>query len=272
MADWPITASSRVQSSVPDGDMGTGVTASATANTKGAWTELIATTAATSHTILVSLSQFNANVRMLVDIGVGAPGSERAIIPNLLMALPNRTGSGVQSFPLTIPAGSRVSARVAASSGSGFAWVNVALVSGGFAAPQGFTLVADYGTVTASSRGTIVDPGAIASTKGSWSELVASAPRATRALAMRISLGGNTAPALTLFRVDVGVGAAGSEQTIIGDLVFNSSSAAAVPPTPAVWPAIPVDVPPGARLAVRASTFTTDATDRLFDVALYGLS
>ena len=76
-----------------------------------------------------------------------------------------------------------------------------------------------------------------------------------------------------MFHVDagdnvIGIGAAGSEKIVAADLTARSSSI-----TDEVRPsfiALPVAIPAGSRIAVRAQCSITDATDHLFDIALYG--
>ena len=87
-------------------------------NTKGAWAELIdATTVAIKEIIVVinnviSVGTYTPHV---VDIGVGAAGSEAVIIPDIKIAGANASLDGtstiVLKFEHEIPSGSRIAAR-----------------------------------------------------------------------------------------------------------------------------------------------------------------
>lgn len=92
-------------------------TSSATINTKGAWVELTSSTTDPIEQIYVCIagdataSQTASSAA--VDIGVGASGSEVALLPDLV-CLPQATsliGAVLGPFPVSIPAGSRIAAR-----------------------------------------------------------------------------------------------------------------------------------------------------------------
>lgn len=90
-----------------------------TANTKGAWTQLVATTSQSIDTIYVMVGQNadttrTATATAALDIGIGASSSEFAMIPNLFMRW-TTTLDGPQinigPLPCYIPSGSRIAAR-----------------------------------------------------------------------------------------------------------------------------------------------------------------
>lgn len=95
--------------------------AGGTVNTKGAWVEICAVT---PHPITSALLVANSGpsngfaVNFLLDLGVGAAGTEHVVVPNIHHR--TETASGRTSFPalfpVTIPAGVRVSARVQCTS------------------------------------------------------------------------------------------------------------------------------------------------------------
>jgi hypothetical protein len=98
---------------------GVAIDPGATTNTKGPWTELIASTPTNVDSIIVMQGQ-NADVnrtataRMLMDIGIGASGQEFAIVPNLFSYWTTTSDGPTMNWgPITvsIPAGSRISAR-----------------------------------------------------------------------------------------------------------------------------------------------------------------
>jgi hypothetical protein len=144
------------------------VTANASTNTKGNYTQLIAATSYASYGIMVQLAGLqttgSTNQRCLVDIALGAGGSEVVIIPNLTCGNVSdyvaASSLGVQYFfPIYIPAGVRVSARSQASTTVDIVNVAVRL----FQRPTGAgawygSRVTAYGADTTNSRGTSVTP------------------------------------------------------------------------------------------------------------------
>lgn len=91
-------------------------------NTKGAWTEMVASTA-TDLAALHATVQANGSTAMgtggvLVDIGTGPPGSETVIIPDLYYlgaTTENYQALSPTTYGVDIPAGTRIAARYARS-------------------------------------------------------------------------------------------------------------------------------------------------------------
>jgi hypothetical protein len=105
---------------------GTSVTASATINTLGAWTQIVASSTGVTRALLVrvdgnSSAAITASTAR-VQIGIGAAASEAQVGPDMFFAT-DATEFIVQQGPgltvpidgLAIPAGSRISARIASS-------------------------------------------------------------------------------------------------------------------------------------------------------------
>lgn len=120
------------------GSTGTTVDAGGTANTKGSWTQIVASTTTTMKALIVSAirntpgTAMVADYSQLVDIAVGASGSEQIIVPNMRYLASTQTGgvntpytagsgtlSGlgtlfpriIQPIPCDIPSGSRLAIR-----------------------------------------------------------------------------------------------------------------------------------------------------------------
>jgi hypothetical protein len=95
-------------------------------NTKGAWTELISSTASLYEALIISV-QANGDTSMnaqgiLVDIGIGPGGSETVLIGDLYFdcsTVEQITPVSPMTYGIQIPAGSRLSARWQGSSFSG---------------------------------------------------------------------------------------------------------------------------------------------------------
>lgn len=244
---------------------------SGSANTKGSWTEIVASTAFAADELLLTLGQSNAICSGLVDIAIGASGSEQIIAADILCAGSPRMATSFP-LPLSVPVASRIAARVADSDGAQAFQVRVNLIRSGLWATPPAGQILTIGANAADSGGVAVDPGGSINTYGAWSQITGSTSAYIAALSVRIGGANNAAPADSAlgFYLDIGVGGSGSEVAIYEGLPFGSQSAGWYGPNPGMW--LPAGIPAGSRLAARARSNVTDATDRLFDVVLYGLS
>ncbi len=103
---------------------GTQIDPGTSLNTKGAWTQIVASTDRDIHAIVFSTGRSAQNRSLsdadfLVDIGVGASGNEFAIVKDYYFFTAS-SGDGVKNysspcFPVFIPAGSRLAARAQCS-------------------------------------------------------------------------------------------------------------------------------------------------------------
>lgn len=114
---------------------GVTVTPHATAGTKGSWVELTASTSAAIIAMVVT-AQLNgatvvSNSGILLDIGVGAVGSESVVLPDLHFTA-NTAEVLIPRVPLTygvvIPAGSRIAVRSSTSIGGSAPAIDVACI------------------------------------------------------------------------------------------------------------------------------------------------
>jgi hypothetical protein len=110
------------------------------------------------------------------------------------------------------------------------------------------------GTLTAASVDTSTSAGAVAAvasatphTKGSWTEVIASTASAAQSviLSLRDQIAANGADTGVL--LDLGIGAAASETVLVADLALGSGLSSAAYE-------LPIRVPSGSRLAVRAQS------------------
>lgn len=269
MADWPAGGGGRTATagaSSSGATSGTSVT-SGGANTKGSWVEFFAATEFPATGIMLVCNFGLAS--FLMDIGVGAAGSEQVLVPNIHHAS-NDFNPPAILFPVRVPAGSRVAARLQSTNGTANPSTVIYLVGEGFAGGPGRNRIVAYGADTTDSGGTVVDPGGTAHTKGSWVQLTAATECAHKQLALALGNRANTAASSSSFLFDIGVGPAGSEQLVLADYrVCTWVNETVSPP----WsPFLPVDIPAGSRLAVRCQSTSTDATDRLLDAVLYGVT
>jgi hypothetical protein len=120
LADHGCAYSEVIGIAQPDASpSGTVIDPGATANTLGAWTELVASSAHNYSYLSFIAGGNNGNAALsevlwLFDIGVGASGSEIVVIPQIcLVSTDNATPSPLVSgpYPVAIPAGTRIAAR-----------------------------------------------------------------------------------------------------------------------------------------------------------------
>lgn len=270
MGEWPSYPSfAQIESNDPN-NWGQDIPTDATANTKGSYTSMIASTAFDATSLLVmTCYTYSHTVSFLFDIAVGASSSEQIIIPDVYI---NGGDSGreqifMQEFPVDIPAGTRISARTQCSTtGPQNLGLSFRPMRGGFFSFGGSPKITTYGANTSDSGGVSIDPGGTADTKGSWVEITSSC---SEVYGLMICTGSESlAPQWTHFLIDIGVGGAGSEVVVIADHLVVSTNVVGLGFTPmhSIW--YPARIPAGTRIAARSLSGTTDATDRLLDLTL----
>lgn len=219
--------SSEVGGAVEASTTGTTVTSGA-ANTKGSWTQLIASTAADSAGIL--LMGFYPGVRFGIDVGIGAAGSETVIVPNIFWGQPGNRFPLQTYVPVSIKAGTRIAVRAQDSSGGQTVPMLVAIFkahhSGQTFPLRDYPTVASFlgesaGYLTATSVGTTITASGTTHVKGSWAQLIASTTKRTTAVV--ICMGAASGTDVRYF-IDVGTGGAGSEVVLIPDIVGEFSN------------------------------------------------
>lgn len=274
MAEWSTSWSHGGQLQLIDtsqtGDW-LAVTASGSTNTKGSYAVASSSTpVASTGGILVSFTGVTANADTLFDIAVGANGAEQVIAENLLWDAALRCTIWMY-LPINVPASSRVAARCQSTTASHSCRVGIHLINQGpWAMPMVGSKVVALGAATADSGGTALDAGGTANTFGSWAALSTSTPNDIIAYRVLCGLGTNTVPASCGFGLQLGIGGAGSEVVMSGPIKFPCAGTGdVVGPTNPFW--IPCQIPAGQRLSGRVMSSTTDVTDRIIDVVVYGL-
>lgn len=252
---------------------GTTITASGTANTKGSYTELIASTAGAINGFTLNIGGFTiaSTADFLLDLAIGAGGSEEVIIANVLLSV--SPGSDLEfykstSFPINIPAGSRVAARIQSTLLSSQMSISLNTVPSFFSSGPLFHSCIELGANTSDSGGLLVDPGGTINTKGSWVEFTSSLSEDIRGILVLQGNRANSTNRTQRVLFDVGVGSGGNEEIIMTDIFSRI--------TPFEQPFgmnsfVPVSVVVGSRLAIRSQNSDNNATDRLIDYVIYGL-
>jgi hypothetical protein len=222
-------------------------------NTKGSWVQLKAATTRDATGIYVFASTNYGTA--LVDIGVGASGSEQVLIPNLLVP-GSPSPITAYFFPISIPAGMCLSARTqGAYSGAYNSYVSAILVGEGLGSPSALSRVTAYGTVSTGSQGTQLSGTTPADTKSAWTTVTTST---TNPCSMLVTAIVETGAYSRL--VDFGIGASGSEQLIAGDIPCYAAGLVTL--------LLPCSLPAGTRIAGRFGS--TDTYDQIY-VAAYGI-
>lgn len=271
--DAPRVATAGIDTATSKGVV---LTASATPNSEGAWTQIVASAPFDVAAVLVNLQpkdNESSSRSYLLDIGVGAAASEQAVIPDLFFgntATTSTAAPGVQQsvlIPVAIPAGARIAARLQASAASMTATLGLELLGAGFLHHASFGGIDALGIDAANSRGTRLTTSASINTKGSWAQLIASTARDYRAILPCVIPRG-TSGTVVHHLADIGIGAAASEAVLLPDLWAVQAIGGAASAVGGFRPLIPCEIPAGSRVAARSqATVASQSTD----VALYGL-
>jgi hypothetical protein len=132
MGSWPtLTGVGRFQDAANvASSILVSITASGTANTKGSYTQLIASTSFDASGFLLALRASTVSRTYLLDIAVGAAASEQVVLPNILVSV--GTGSALPTdlvyLPMAVKAGQRIAARCQSATASAAMTVGVYLV------------------------------------------------------------------------------------------------------------------------------------------------
>jgi hypothetical protein len=223
------------------------LTASATPHTKGAWSQVIASTSAQTTMLnfaVISVNVSTADTATLLDIGVGAAGSETVIVPNIAVG-----GCSSMTFriPVKIASGSRIAARVQGVRASQTATIGVRDFQCVNATDAALipTTVDVLGIDTATSTGT-----AMSGASGTWVQIVSSTSNPYTAFVIAPSASDTDTASQGDAVYEIGVGAAGSEVRF-GELnfAFGATENFSVPATR--LNTFGREVPTGSRLAIR---------------------
>jgi hypothetical protein len=262
ISDTPLALPQPVQTSTQ-----ATVTADASTNTKGAWTQLIASTTAQTDWLYVTC-EFTAtngvNTTFLVDIGTGASGSETVRIANAGLGQRLQVTARNMApilFPIRVPSGTRIAARAQSESASRAGLMQVQTLSG--AAPSSMPTTLDtIGADTAASRGTNLP------TSNTFVQLTGGSGTTQDYQALVVThVGPFTSFTADNFTTTVAKGASGSEVTLIEFGASSGSAELVIVPDKGEFTSTYVGhIPAGTRLAVKASIGRTWR-----DVILYGV-
>lgn len=240
----PIGLAARVFNST-----GVSPTASATIHTKGAWLQVVASTTDSVDFLRIAVQNNASNTATaaLLDIGVGAAGSEVAVVSNIAVGSTSLRGysqdeESILLLPIpTIASGSRIAVRVQ----SVIANRAVLVALCGYKTNKPVTTLDVYGTSTATSRGTNLGT--------AYTQIVASTTTDYQYLSCIVSGSATTITGLKT-TVTVGYGPSGSEVTL-GVIPVSTNSIEIVSSSYGTALATLMNgVPSGTRLAAKLGT------------------
>lgn len=225
---------------------GVTVTANSSANTKGAWTELIASTSANGSYLFFRVSVIGStgvNTATLIDFATGASGSESVIAQNIAVGSAfNPLHFGI---PFKVPTGTRISARIqSVVTGGKTASVECILINAGDY-DNSPTTVDIIGGNTVNSQGI-----SFSGSSGTWTQAIASTSRAYKAVCLVLSSHSSDTAQITQQLYSVGIGLSGNEIEI-GNVRHNyGNGETSQSQTPFLF-LFGYDIPLGSRLAVK---------------------
>ena len=275
MADFSVTGgSAKHEGFAADlaSSRGVLVTDGTSADTKGVWTEIIASTGFEYEEIRLALRTFSASTtaRHFVDIGIGGSGSEQVLVANIAFKW-SGSALGVWTIilPISVAKGSRLSLRTQSDAGTQPIRITGSGCSIAESQIGGLGKATTYGADTANTNGVAVDPGTTANTKGSYAQITSSTSEDMKKMIVCVHHL-HAASAASGYLMDIAIGGAGSEEIIVPDIALYTD-AAIVGITPAFLH-LDVDIPAGTRIAVRTQCSTTIIGRRITHLNIIGLS
>lgn len=231
------------------------VTGGGTVHTKGAWTQLLAATTGDAHWVIVQLSQTTsatgADSSALMDLGTGGAGAEVPLVANFPVGFTVVSNPHLPwCFPIFVPSGARLSARLQAITANKTAVTTVRTLRLPRPTPGIPRRLVTMGANLATSSGVA------SSANNTWVEVIAATTEPFQALIALPTGSTATMTAATALAMDVGVGAAGVEQ-VFGSRRVSSTASEVMQ---ALLPSYQADgihvghVPAGSRLSYRWAT------------------
>jgi hypothetical protein len=267
----PVTGSTRTETFGAGTSTGTTLTAGGSANTKGTYVSLGTTTFEWNH-VNLGFEGSSAAADHLVDIAIDDGGGNKWIIAADLRH-PSRISANASpvtfSLPLYVPKGSALYARNASSTASATMTTTIAGFPVGRGGAPGYSRCLALFT-PGTSRGVAIDPGGTANTTGAWAQTTTGVTARIAEWFGVIGSNGNTTRTTAHWDMDVGIGAAGSEQVVLAGITV-SVGVSSTTMGPVLLGPYPTDVPASTAWSARSTCSITTAGSRTFDLCLYGL-
>lgn len=262
------------------GSQGTLVTAGASANTLAAsYTQLIAASgfAYQGFTVFIHQSSPTSSHEKYILWIAKDSGPEVDIVPFMFSMRGNGLeGPMIAYIPLAIAAGTRVSANLQCTTGSGtvrmMIFANQTNVDGDNASYFGRATA--YGLDAATSGGQALDAGGTVNTKGAYTLMTASCTNPVDAfyLMVAVNTAGKTyAGSTDTFHVDIAINT-GPEVVVVNDIPIGAGDTNAAYYRPWLMGPYRVNqIAAGTRLSARCKSTTNNAGDRVFHASLLAL-
>jgi hypothetical protein len=239
-------------------------------NTQGSKTQIVASTPDEANGFIVILGAITGGssaAQILVNLYIGASGQEVPLVTGIQIA---KSGSSIGAqrivtVPLNIPAGSRISASMQADIFGNCPEVRCTIIplGIGFAGAQPCDAFEAWGVNTATSMGTEATASATQYTKGAWVEMIAATGLDSQQIVVQLQ---RASLLYGRYRLDIGVGASGSEVVAVGDITFivgnDGGTDASQYCSRDMTLHIPLTIPAGSRISMRIESNGASATAR----------
>lgn len=235
---------------------GTSVTPG-TANTKTAWSQMIASTTYPSYGFWIQVlngATTALQFSYLVDIGIGAAGSEVVLLPNFIatpsIIVGQTAGSVIHFIPLFIPKGTRVAMR-AQCNATGTA-INAIIFTNPNPIPRLYMGAVAHGVNTGTSAPTAITEGT-GSTFSSWTSIGSTTTREFKAIQCFVGQAADTTHQTTGCQVEFGY-----SSTALGRYFYAKTNDETVH---SIFPGQPAyaSIPTGTQLQARCRAGTSDS-------------
>jgi len=242
-------------------------------HTKISYTEVVPSLECNAVGFMFCCNVLSRSVRGLVDIAIGASGSETVIVENLSFAASQDAAKEYGTalvFPVQLPQGSRISVRGQCS----YALVStiqvniVPILNGGFRSNSPLSCVDTYGANTSDSGGVEVAIGDGAFS--SWTQITSSLTNSVKGFYLALSPDDSDSAKTSLSaQLEIGVGSSGNEVVVVDDWSFAGGyySYRGGRFWPNYTPFFGIQIAEGERVSVRAK----GSSDDTMDVILYGV-
>jgi len=250
MSDWPVVGASRyVEDDAPSTSYLTTITASGSANVKGAWTTVIAALPFDIAALLLKV-EYASGGDHLFDIGIGGAGSEVVIVPNVFCGATGGFGAGnffnmgLISIPFPLPKNTRIAIRLQSNPGSLTIRVRMQFVAANFPHFPGLSKAAAIGvTDSGATAGTLITSVA-GNAKTAWVELSPGGISFTTKHVLWTGFA-NTGTAAD-WNLDLGIGPVGGELAVLPNVFYRWRTVGYTE----CW-SIPLVLPKGTRVVAR---------------------
>jgi hypothetical protein len=246
---------------------GVTVTASATVNTMGSWIEVFPPqTQDIYQIVLVANTGYTTNTlnNTLMDLGIGTSTAAVTVIADSITVsmaaqMLNPVGGGFPVLgkqyilPIRIPAGQSLYARTQSSIASRLIGVVILATIGSPGYTPYCQKIVSIGAVLSTSNGTAYTPSNSTTVEGAWFQI--SPSTAENYIGVLVSQTHTAATGLNGFKLDVGVGAAGSEICIAQDLAWTTEFSNRT--SQGIYYPGYAKIPAGSRISVRGRYYTT---------------